>query len=57
MIGFSRTWQRPPTREELDGLIRDRVREEERLPRSGSNGFGPERPGYPAPTAAEAAIC
>lgn len=27
-IGFSRTWQRPPTREELDGLIRDRVREE-----------------------------
>ena len=28
MIGFSRTWQRPPTREELDGLIRDRVREE-----------------------------
>jgi hypothetical protein len=28
MIGFSRTWQRPPTREELDGLIRDRLREE-----------------------------
>src|SRR6478752_971092 len=28
MIGFSRTWQRPPTREELDGLIRDRVQEE-----------------------------
>jgi len=28
MIGFSRTWQRPPTHEELDGLIRDRVREE-----------------------------
>ena len=28
VIGFSRTWQRPPTREELDGLIRDRVREE-----------------------------
>jgi PPIC-type PPIASE domain len=28
MIGFSRTWQRPPTREELEGLIRDRVREE-----------------------------
>jgi hypothetical protein len=28
MVGFSRTWQRPPTREELDGLIRDRVREE-----------------------------
>lgn len=27
-VGFSRTWQRPPTREELDGLIRDRVREE-----------------------------
>jgi PPIC-type PPIASE domain len=27
-IGFSRTWQRPPTREELEGLIRDRVREE-----------------------------
>jgi hypothetical protein len=25
---FTRTWQRPPTREELDGLIRDRVREE-----------------------------
>ena len=28
VIGFSRTWQRPPTRDELDGLIRDRVREE-----------------------------
>ena len=26
--GFTRTWQRPPTREELEGLIRDRVREE-----------------------------
>src|SRR6476646_8248852 len=28
VIGFSRTWQRPPTREELEGLIRDLVREE-----------------------------
>src|SRR6478736_10242210 len=28
VIGFSRTWRRPPTREELDGLIRDRVQEE-----------------------------
>ena len=28
VIGFSRTWQRPPTREELEGFIRDRVREE-----------------------------
>jgi hypothetical protein len=28
IIGFSRTWQRPPTHEELEGLIRDRVREE-----------------------------
>ena len=28
VIGFSRTWQRPPTRDELEGLIRDRVREE-----------------------------
>jgi hypothetical protein len=27
-VGFSRTWQRSPTREELEGLIRDRVREE-----------------------------
>ncbi|HWQ92543.1 MAG TPA: peptidylprolyl isomerase [Clostridia bacterium] len=27
-IGFSRTWQRPPTPEELEGLVRDRVREE-----------------------------
>ena len=26
--GFVRTWRRPPTREELDGLIRDRVQEE-----------------------------
>jgi hypothetical protein len=26
--GFTRTWQRPPTRQELEGLIRDRVREE-----------------------------
>lgn len=28
VIGFSRTWQRPPTRDELEGLIRDRVHEE-----------------------------
>jgi hypothetical protein len=28
VIGFSRTWQRPPSREELERLIRDRVREE-----------------------------
>jgi len=28
VVGFSRTWQRPPTRDELEGLIRDRVREE-----------------------------
>jgi hypothetical protein len=28
IVGFTRTWQRPPTAEELDGLIRDRVREE-----------------------------
>jgi hypothetical protein len=26
--GFTRTWQRPPTDEELEGLIRDHVREE-----------------------------
>jgi hypothetical protein len=26
--GFTRTWRRPPTREELEGLIRDRVQEE-----------------------------
>jgi hypothetical protein len=26
--GFTRTWQRPPTSEELVGLLRDRVREE-----------------------------
>jgi hypothetical protein len=28
IVGFTRTWQRPPTTEELDSLIRDRVREE-----------------------------
>jgi hypothetical protein len=28
VMGFSRTWQRPPSREELEGLIRDQVREE-----------------------------
>jgi len=28
MESFTRTWQRPPTAQELDGLIRDRVREE-----------------------------
>ena len=28
VVGFTRTWQRPPTSEELEGLIRDRVREE-----------------------------
>jgi len=27
-VGFSRTWQRPPTEEELKGLIDDRIREE-----------------------------
>jgi hypothetical protein len=27
-LGFTRTWQRPPTSEELEGLIRDQVREE-----------------------------
>jgi hypothetical protein len=26
--GFTRTWQRPPTSEELEGLVRDRVRDE-----------------------------
>ena len=28
VIGFTRTWQRPPTVEELTGLIEDRIREE-----------------------------
>jgi PPIC-type PPIASE domain len=28
VIGFTRTWQRPPTSEELTGLIEDRIREE-----------------------------
>jgi hypothetical protein len=28
VIGFSRTWQRPPTSEELDGLVEDYVKEE-----------------------------
>jgi hypothetical protein len=28
MVGFNRTWQRPPTPEEWEGLVRDRVREE-----------------------------
>jgi hypothetical protein len=28
VIGFSRTWQRSPSREELEGLIRDQVREQ-----------------------------
>ena len=27
-LGFTRTWHRPPTSNELEGLIRDRVREE-----------------------------
>ena len=27
-LGFTRTWHRPPTREELEALLRDRVREE-----------------------------
>jgi hypothetical protein len=27
-VGFGRTWRRPPTREELDALIRERVRDE-----------------------------
>ena len=28
LVGFTRLWQRPPTGEEFEGLIRDRVREE-----------------------------
>ena len=28
MTGFSRTWQRPPTQQELDGLVEDYIREE-----------------------------
>jgi hypothetical protein len=28
VIGFTRTWQRPPTAEELTGLVEDRIREE-----------------------------
>lgn len=28
VVGFTGTWQRPPTTEELEGLIQDRVREE-----------------------------
>jgi hypothetical protein len=28
VTGFTRTWQRPPTEEELQGLIRDHIREE-----------------------------
>ena len=28
VVGFTRTWQRPPTSEELEGLVQDRVREE-----------------------------
>jgi len=28
MVGFTRTWQRPPTPEEWEGLVKERVREE-----------------------------
>jgi len=28
VIGFSRTWQRPPTEQELEGLVEDYIREE-----------------------------
>jgi hypothetical protein len=28
VTGFSRTWQRPPTQQELDGLVEDYIREE-----------------------------
>ena len=28
LTGFSRTWQRPPTQQELDGLVEDDIREE-----------------------------
>src|SRR3954453_12021205 len=28
VVGFSRTWMRPPTREEMQGLVDDYVREE-----------------------------
>jgi len=28
VTGFTRTWQRPPTDEEIQGLVRDYIREE-----------------------------
>ena len=28
VTGFTRTWQRPPTEDELQGLVRDYIREE-----------------------------
>ena len=28
ITGFTRTWQRPPTEDELQGLVRDYIREE-----------------------------
>ena len=28
VTGFSRTWRRPPTRQELDGLVEDYIRDE-----------------------------
>ena len=54
VIGFSRTWQRPPTREELERLDPGSRARGSLFPGSRSNGFGSGRPGYPAPAATEA---
>ncbi len=48
-----RTWQRSPTREELDALIEDFVRDEVLVPRGARRGPGPKRHRRAPPPAAE----
>ena len=50
---FRRTWQRPPTREELDGLVESHVREEVLVPRGARARTRPRRHDHPPASAAE----
>ncbi len=54
--GFTRTWQRPPTSEELEGLIRDRVREEVYYREALALGLDKDDPHHPPSLATEDGI-
>ena len=46
---FAKTWQRPPTRKELDGLIHEFVLEEVYYRRAGDMGLDRDDPGSSSP--------